>query len=78
MGVCRSCLPRLREGSYEHRLWDRKGLLTAQARDLILETYLYGPSTRRVGEVLERVLGYRVSAATVSSICKDLDKLVRQ
>jgi len=71
-------VPRLREGSYEHNLWDANGLLSCQARELILETYLSGPSTRRVGEALERVLGYRVSAATVSSICQGLDKLVRE
>jgi putative transposase len=70
-------VPRLREGSYEHKLWDKKGLLTREARDLILETYLAGASTRRVGEVLEQVFDYKVSAATVSSICKGLDKLVR-
>lgn len=71
-------VPRLREGSYEQGLFDRNGLLTKEARELILETYLAGPSTRRVGEVLERVLGYEVSAATVSAICKGLDELVRR
>ncbi len=45
-------VPRLRDGSYEHGLWDSKGLLIQPARDLILETYLSGSSTRRVGEVL--------------------------
>lgn len=71
-------VPRLREGSYEHGLWDAHGLLTSEARDLILETYLSGPSTRRVGEVLGRVLGYEVCASTVSAICQGLDDLVRQ
>ncbi len=71
-------VPRLRDGSYEHGLWDSKGLLIQPARDLILETYLSGPSTRRVGEVLEDVLGHKVSASTVSSICEGLDKLVRE
>lgn len=70
-------VPRLREGGYEHELFDERGLLTSEARELILETYLAGPSTRRVGEVLERVLGYRVSAGTVSAICKGLDKVVK-
>jgi putative transposase len=71
-------VPRLREGSYEHGLWDANGLLTAEARELILETYLSGPSTRRVGKVLGRVLGYEVSASTVSAICQGLDDLVRR
>jgi putative transposase len=59
-------------------LWDKHGRLTNDARELILETYLSGPSTRRVGEVLDRVLKYRVSAQTVSSICKGLDEQVRR
>jgi putative transposase len=71
-------VPRLREGSYEHDLFDRNGLLTKEAQDLILETYLAGPSQRRVGGVLNRVLGYKVSASTVSAICKGLDELVRK
>lgn len=71
-------VPRPRKGSYEHKLWDAHGLLTSEARELILETYLSGPSTRRVGGVLERVLGHKVSAGTVSAICKGLDDLVRR
>jgi len=71
-------VPRVREGRYEHDLFDRNGLLTKEAQELILETYLSGPSTRRVGEVLQRVLGYKVSAGTVSSICKGLDELLRE
>ena len=71
-------VPRLREGTYEHGLWDANGFLTSEARELILETYLSGPSTRRVGKVLERVLGYEVSAGTVSAICQGLDDLVRR
>ena len=71
-------VPRLRKGTYEHGLWDAHGLLTSEARELILETYLSGPSTRRVGGVLERVLGHKVSAGTVSAICQGLDDLVRR
>lgn len=71
-------VPRLREGTYEHGLWDANGLLTSEARELILETYLSGPSQRRVGKVLGRVLGYEVSASTVSAICQGLDDLVRR
>ena len=49
-------VPRLREGPYEHGLWDANGLMTLEARELILEAYLSGPSTRRVGKVLGKVL----------------------
>lgn len=77
-GTAQIEVPRLREGAYEHALFDKNGLLTKEAQELILETYLSGPSTRRVGEVLERVIGYKISAGTVSSICKGLDQLVRK
>jgi transposase-like protein len=77
-GTVEVLVPRLRDGTYEHGLWDSNGLLTTEARELILETYLSGPSTRRVGKVLEKVLGYQVSASTVSVICQGLDKLVRE
>ena len=71
-------VPRLREGSYEHGLFGRQKLLTKEVCELILEAYLAGISTRRVGEVLEKNLGYKVSAGTVSEICKGLDKLLRE
>jgi transposase-like protein len=29
-------VPRLREGSYEHKLWDSKGMLTSEAREAVL------------------------------------------
>jgi len=71
-------VPRLREGGFEHGLFDRQKLFTDEVSGLVMDAYLAGISTRRVGEVLEKVLGYRVSAGTVSEICKGLDKLVRE
>ncbi|MBM3708775.1 MAG: IS256 family transposase [Actinobacteria bacterium] len=71
-------VPRLREGGYEHGLFERQKLLTEEVGELVTEAYLGGVSARRVGEVLEKVLGYKVSAGTVSEICKGLDKLVRE
>jgi transposase-like protein len=71
-------VPRLREGSYERELFGRQKLLTEEVSKLIMDAYLAGISTRRVGEVLESVLGHAVSAGTVSEICKGLDGLVRE
>lgn len=71
-------VPRLREGSYTHDLFERQKLFTDEVGELVMETYLAGISVRRVGEVLKKVLGYEVSAGTVSDICKGLDKLVRE
>jgi hypothetical protein len=33
-------VPWLREGSCEHKLWDSKGMLTSEAMEVVLETYL--------------------------------------
>lgn len=71
-------VPRIREGSYEHDLFGRQELFTEEVGKLVMDVYLAGISTRRVGEVLEETLGYKVSAGTVSEICKDLDELVRE
>lgn len=71
-------VPRLREGSYEHELFGRQKMFTEEVAKLVMDAYLAGISTRRVGEVLESVLGYKISAGTVSEICKGLDKLVRE
>lgn len=43
---------------------------------LIREIFLAGVSTRRVGEVLERILGEGVSAQTVSRVARSLDREV--
>jgi len=71
-------VPRLREGSYEHSLFKRQELFTKEVGTLLMDVFLAGVSTRRVGETLEKVLGYKVSAGTVSEVCKGLDTLVRQ
>jgi len=51
------------------RFRHRQGLVN----QFIRETFLAGVSTRRVGEVLLAVLGEKVSASTVSNVCKALD-----
>jgi transposase-like protein len=71
-------VPRLRDGSYDHKTLDPNGLVTPETRERILETYLAGVSTRRTGAVLEKVLGTKVSESTVSAICKGLDEQVRK
>ena len=71
-------VPRLREGSYEHDLFGKQKLFTEEVGKLLMDMYLAGVSTRRVGEALEKALGYKVSAGTVSEACKGLDKLVRE
>lgn len=44
---------------------------------MILDMFLSGISTRRVGEVLDQVWGQDVSSQTVSNICQSLDQEVK-
>ena len=70
-------VPRSRDGTYQSRILPRFGRREAAVEDLICDAFLGGLSTRRVGEVLEPLLGEPVSASTVSQITKSLDAEVR-
>jgi putative transposase len=71
-------VPRSRDGTYQSRLLPRFGRHEASVEDLICDSFLGGLSTRRVGEVLEPLLGEPVSPSTVSQITKSLDGEVRR
>ena len=47
-----------------------------KVNNAIRDVFLAGVSTRRVGEVLEAILGERISAQTVSRVAKSLDQEV--
>ncbi len=70
--------PRARGISLEFRLFDRYRRLWKQVDAALRRVYIGGCSTRRVGEVLELVLGTRVSAQTVSRAIKELTPLVER
>lgn len=61
------------------RRWSAAGMLAAYARRspgvdrLILAAFIFGVSTRKVGEVLLRSIGVAVSATTVSRVARVLD-----
>jgi transposase-like protein len=72
MGDSRVKVPRTRcyspvelIGAYERR--------APEVDRLILDCFVRGQSTRKVGKTLLRFLGEPVSAATVSAVCKQLD-----
>jgi len=71
-------VPRSRDGRYQSRILPRFDRHEASVEDLICDSFLGGLSTRRVGEVLEPLLGEPVSPATVSQITKTLDGEVRR
>jgi len=71
-------IPRDREGSYEPRTPERYARRQKRVNGLIKEMFLAGVSTRRVGEVLEPILGVAPSPQTVSRVTRELDAEVRR
>ena len=71
-------VPRSREGTYQSRILPRYKRYEAGVEDLVRESFLAGVSTRRVGAILEPLMGGSVSASTVSKITKALDGQVRK
>ncbi len=70
-------VPRSRQGSYQPEVFGRYQRRQPLVNQLILEMFVAGVATRRVGEVLEALLGACPSATTVSRIAKQLEARVR-
>jgi putative transposase len=70
-------VPRSRKGSYQPQVFGRYQRRTKLVNALIVEMFVAGVATRRVGEVLEALLGAGPSASTVSQIAKELDGQVQ-
>jgi len=70
-------VPRNRITKLENKIFKKYTRKEVSLVELIKDCFLAGISTRRIGEVLEDVLGYRVSAQTVSNIAKSLDFMVK-
>lgn len=71
-------VPRNRIAPFEPTLFKKYQRKEIKLIELIKDAFLSGLSTRKVGEVLEAILGYRLSASTVSNIAKSLDSKVRE
>ena len=69
-------VPRLREESFQTRVFERYQRHQGHVDDLIQKTFLAGVSTRRVGDVLKELLETKVSATKVSRICLRLNAQV--
>lgn len=69
-------VPRARCSLGDRAVFRRYQRRQAQVNALIRDVFLAGVSTRRVGEVLERLLGEPVSAQTVSRVARSLDREV--
>lgn len=66
-------VPRSRKGSYRPKAFARYQRRDEAVNRVIVDAFVAGVATRRVGEVLEALLGEKPSAATVSRIAKELD-----
>jgi putative transposase len=69
-------VPRARKGVGDREVFRRYQRRQRQVDALIREVFLAGVATRRVGAVLEGLLGERVSAQTVSRVARSLDREV--
>lgn len=69
-------VPRAREAHGGFAVLERYQRHEAHVNALIEDIFLAGVSTRRVGEVLEPLLGFRPSAQTVSRVAQRLDRQV--
>ena len=71
-------VPRSRDGGFHPTVLPRYQRRQAAVNGLLRDVFLAGVSTRRVGEVVQPLLGVRWSASTVSTVTKTLDAAVRQ
>jgi putative transposase len=71
-------VPKARSTSLHFSLFDRYRRLWKRVDQMLREIFLAGCSTRRTGEVLELLLGTRVSAQTVSRAVQELTPLVER
>lgn len=71
-------IPRDRDGMYQPSMLVAYQRRQREVNELVKEAFLAGISTRRVAEVLEPVLGEKLSPQTVSRILQSLDNQVRR
>ena len=71
-------VPRLRSGGFKTRVFRRYHRLENIVEDLIMDIFLAGVSTRKVGEAVAKLLDTKVSAGTVSNITRRLDSKVKE
>lgn len=71
-------VPRDREGEYQPTVIKKYQRRQSKVNKLIREMFLAGISTRRVGEVLQPILGQPISPEAVSRVARSLDAEVRR
>lgn len=74
-GVLEVCKPQIRglDEAYRSQVWERLGRTSEQLKDLVIEMYVRGMSTRDVESALEQALGgFVLSKSSVSTISEEL------
>jgi len=71
-------VPRVRSGGFKTRVFTRYHRFESVVEDLIMDIFLAGVSTRKVGAAVAKLLDTRVSAGTVSNITRRLDAKVKE
>ncbi len=69
-------VPRLRNASFQTRVFKRYQRFQPQVENLIMDTFLKGVSTRKIGGLLSTLLETKVSATKVSRVCQKLNTQV--
>ena len=70
-------VPRLRDASFKTRVFERYQRFQPQVESLIMNTFLKGVSTRKIGGLLSDLLETKISATKVSNVCRRLNAQVR-
>jgi len=70
-------VPRCRQGGLSAQMKAKVGDGIDQVSEQVVDMFVAGVSTRRVGELLERIIGLSVSAGSVSRLAKELSSQVR-
>lgn len=71
-------MPRIRGGGYDSEVIPRYQQRIDEVDAALMKIFLYGASTRLVGEALRPLLGDGLSAQTISNIAKSLDEEVKR
>lgn len=71
-------VPRPRAGGFSFTAIKKYKRRQEGVNKLLMDSFLAGISTRRVGEVFENLLGEKVSSSTISRVTKKLDKDVNK
>lgn len=77
-GMYRLKVPKVRSTPLRFSVFNRYERLWQRVNDMLRDIFLAGCSTRRTGEVLECLIGTKVSAQTVSRAVKELTPLVER